>query len=177
MIAKQVNPDRELLDEKVNCAINFFQNAIVFNSTFAASMFHLGLMYRQIERFHEALQQFTKVQELLPNDVSNYIQRGLVYQDMGNHQYAIKDFKTAIEKQPEYSLSHFHMGVSKLKSRLVREAIEDFKKSELLDENPAVYDGLGCCYHALRDFDEAIDHFNKAIAAKPYKVDFLKNRA
>ena len=67
------------------------------------------------------------MQELLPNDKTIYIQRGLVYQDMGNHQYAIQDFKTAIEIEPEYGLSHFHMGVSKLKSRLVREAIEDFK--------------------------------------------------
>mgnify|MGYP000985792745 CR=1 FL=1 len=67
---------------------------------------------------------------------------------MGNHQYAIMDFKEAIRIDPEYALSHFHMGVSKLKSRLVREAIEDFKQSELLDLNPAVYDGLGCCYHS-----------------------------
>jgi len=69
------------------------------------------------------------------------------------------------------------MGTSKLKSRLIREAIEDFNRAIHLDENPAVYDGLGCCYHALRDYDEAIDYFNKAINAKPYKVDFLKNRA
>ena len=92
--------------------------------------------------------------------------------------FAIHDFEKAIELEPNYALSHFHMGVSKLKSRLIREAIEDFKKSELYEENPvAVYDGLGCCYHALHDFDEAIDHFNKAIEAKPYNVEFLKNRA
>lgn len=69
------------------------------------------------------------------------------------------------------------MGVSRLKSHLIREAILDFKQSEMLEENPSVYDGLGCCYHALKDFDEAIDHFNKAISAKPTNVEFLKNRA
>lgn len=78
---------------------------------------------------------------------------------------------------PSYALSYLHMGVSKLKSHLVREAIQDFKMSEELEENPAVYDGLGCCYHALKDFDEAIDNFNKAINAKPNNVEFLKNRA
>jgi len=69
------------------------------------------------------------------------------------------------------------MGVSKLKSRLIHEAIADFQQSERLEENPAVWDGLGCCYHALRRFDDAIVEFNKAITEKPYKVDFLKNRA
>ena len=67
------NPDRNLEEDKINCAISFFQYAIQYCSTFAASMFHLGLMFRRTERFHEALQQFTKVQELLPNDLSNYI--------------------------------------------------------------------------------------------------------
>ena len=41
----------------------------------------------------------------------------------------------------------------------------------------AVSDGLGCCYHALQNFDQAISYFNEAIDAKPYKVVFLKNRA
>ena len=76
---------------------------------------------------------------------------------MGNHQYAIRDFKSAIEIDPEYALSHFHLGVSKLKSRQIHKAIKYFKKSEQLDQNPSVWDGLGCCYHALLNFDEAIE--------------------
>ena len=69
------------------------------------------------------------------------------------------------------------MGVSKLKSRLPRDAIKDFEQSAMLEENPAVYDGLGCCYHALGNFDEAIEQFEKAILAKENNVEFLKNRA
>ena len=69
------------------------------------------------------------------------------------------------------------MGVSKLKSRIIREAIDDFNRSNSLEENPAVYDGLGCCKHALRDYDEAIINFNMAIEAKENNVEFLKNRA
>lgn len=96
---------------------------------------------------------------------------------MGNHEHAIKDFMFAIKKEPEYALSHFHMGMSKLKSRMIREAIVDFERSNSLKENPSVYDGLGCCKHALRDFDEAILNFNLAIEAKENNVDFLTHRA
>ena len=96
---------------------------------------------------------------------------------MGNHEYAVRDFESAINLDPEYAISYFHMGTSRLKQKLVRDAIEDFNKAILLDENPAVYDGLGCCFHAKHEFDEAIDYFNKAITAKPNKVEFLKNRA
>lgn len=80
---------------------------------------------------------------------------------MGNHQYAIADFEKAIELDPDYSLSHYHLGVSKLKSRLVREAKEDFKRSMLKEgDNPASLDGLGQCFHLMGKFEEAIDHFD-----------------
>jgi len=36
-------------------------------------MFHLGLMFRRKGLFREALQQFTRVQKLMPDDLSNYI--------------------------------------------------------------------------------------------------------
>jgi len=39
---------------------------------------------------------FSKVESKLPNDKTVYIQRGLVFQDMNNHQAAIKDFEKAI---------------------------------------------------------------------------------
>ena len=76
---------------------------------------------------------------------------------MGNHQYAIQDFKTANEIQPEYAIPYLHMGTSKLKSRLIREAIEDFNRAINFAEDPAVYDGLGQCHHALQDYEEAIN--------------------
>jgi len=42
------------------------------------------------------------------------------------------------------------MGISKLRSRAVKEAIRDFSKADELDEeeeNPGIHDGLGQCYH------------------------------
>ena len=99
---------------------------------------------------------------------------------MGNHSFAIQDFEEAIRIDPRYSLSRFHLGVSKLKSRQIREAIEDFKQADELDnleENPGIFDGLGCCYHALRDYPQAIEYFDMALEKEPTNIDFLKNRA
>ena len=95
--------------------------ALHFSPDFISPMFHQGLMFRRTKdfndapRFHEALRSFSRVQELLPGDKTVYIQRGMVYQDMGNHSFAIMDFEEAIRIDPGYSVSYFHLGVSKLK--------------------------------------------------------------
>lgn len=66
-------------------------------------------MFRRTGNFNDAIRQFTRVL-VKPKDPKRpdepdveslddktvYIERGLVYQDMGNHEYAIKDFTTAI---------------------------------------------------------------------------------
>ncbi len=63
---------------------------------------------------------------------------------MGNHQFAVNDFNSAIEIDPNFSEAYYRRGISKLKSRRYHEAIEDFRKSLELDtssENSGVFDG------------------------------------
>jgi tetratricopeptide (TPR) repeat protein len=58
----------------------------------------------------------TKVIEQLPDDKTVYIERGLVFKDMGNHHFAIEDFQRAIEIDKSCILAYFYSGTSKLKS-------------------------------------------------------------
>jgi lipoprotein NlpI len=54
------------------------------------------------------------VREKLPNDKTVYYERGVVYQLMGNHRLAIRDFDKAIELYPKYADALFCLGVSRL---------------------------------------------------------------
>ena len=62
MIARTQNLNREYEEDKINNAIMSFRQALEYCNTFIAAMFHLGLMYRRIEKFHDALIQFTSVE-------------------------------------------------------------------------------------------------------------------
>jgi tetratricopeptide (TPR) repeat protein len=98
-------------------------------------------MYRRIAQYHEALRYFSEVQETLQDDKTVYIQRGLVYQDMGNNWQAIKDFKHAIQLQENYSPAHFYLGISLLKDHKPVEALKEFTQASLYDtnnENPGI---------------------------------------
>jgi tetratricopeptide (TPR) repeat protein len=68
-------------------------------------------------------------------------------------------------------------------SRRYIEAIEDFKESQELDrqngkkDNAGIFDGQGSCFHALRDYDQALSFFHQAIEKDPRNTHFLMNRA
>lgn len=60
-------------------AIDMFDHSQECSESFYSAIFHQGLMYRRIGQYHDALRQFSKVQEKLPGDKSVYYGRGLVY--------------------------------------------------------------------------------------------------
>lgn len=132
----------------------------MIQENFVSSRFHLGLMYHRINKFQDALKCFTKVLIKIKDDKTVYIARGVVYQDMGNHQLAINDFQEALKYDQELSEGYYRSGFSKFYSKRYKEAIADFemaREKELnqmdedpnLQRNPGIPDGLGCCYHAL----------------------------
>ena len=102
---------------------------------------------------------------------------------MGNHQFAISDFNTSLQIDPEFCEGYFRRGVSKLYSKQFHEGIGDFKMSERYEsqeedkKNYGIPDGLGCCYHALKDMDSALQFYNEAINGDNQNTEFLMHRA
>ena len=71
---------------------------------------------------------------------------------MGNHPFAIEDFNKAISdfEQGTGENAYFYRGVSRLKSKELDGAEEDFNEAlqyESDPENPGIYDGLGLVYY------------------------------
>jgi tetratricopeptide (TPR) repeat protein len=107
---------------------------------------------------------------------------------MGNHPLAIQDFNSAIDLDFDLSEGYFRRGFSKFYSQNYNEAIIDFKTAEEkerlhletdpnLIKNAGIPDGLGCCYHALEQFVDAIDNYNTAITMDPSNTQFLMHRS
>ena len=155
-------------------AITQYKEALSIQEDFVSSRFHLGLMYHRINNFHEALKCFSKVLINIKDDKTVYIARGVVYQDMGNHALAITDFIQAIDLDKDLSEGYFRLGFSKFYSKNYNEAISDFKKADEkenlhlaidpnLIRNAGIPDGLGCCYHALEQYEKAIPFYDTAI--------------
>ena len=95
----------------------------------------------------------------IPTDKTVFIARGVVYQDMGNHQLAIKDFNKSIEIDSELSEGFYRRGISNLSLHYFKNSIEDLLKSMSCEEAPieernaGIPCGLGQCYHGKGELD------------------------
>lgn len=103
---------------------------------------------------------------------------------MGNNENAIKDFNEAIRiaeaaAEPHY-WSYYYLGVSYLKSKYPREALQQLNLANNYDgnsENPGIYDAIAQAHHQLRNYEDAITFYCEAIEKEPTDVDFYCNRA
>jgi len=53
-----------------------------------------------LEKYEEAVKDYTKAIELKPDDADTYYGRGLTYNYLGNYYYSIQDWEKAIELNP-----------------------------------------------------------------------------
>jgi len=94
------------------------------------------------------------------NDKTVFVARGLVYQEMGNHQKAIFDFNQAIKFDDSLSDGYYYRGLSKTKLKQYKTAVIDFEEAKNkerlqieenanLPPNAGISDGLGRCFHAI----------------------------
>lgn len=74
-----------------------YQKAIDIDENAYNSIFHLGTMHHKNMNFYEALKCYTASLRYYKEENDVYIRRGKVYQDMGNHQFAIRDFEEALK--------------------------------------------------------------------------------
>ena len=111
----------------------------------------------------------------MPSDKTVYFERGVVYQLMGNHELAIKDFEQALEIEPKYHEALYHVGRSRLASKNVIQAEKDFQKALAMSDKPEIYEGLGLCFHMKQEYEEAVSHFNDAITKDPTNVQFQRS--
>eukprot|EP01062_Namystynia_karyoxenos_P000161 TRINITY_DN1004_c0_g2_i4.p1 TRINITY_DN1004_c0_g2~~TRINITY_DN1004_c0_g2_i4.p1 ORF type:complete len:766 (+),score=272.00 TRINITY_DN1004_c0_g2_i4:89-2299(+) len=135
----------------------------------------LGLYDRAISDFDDAIRR-------VPDDENNYHSKGIVFQVQGNAatniQAAIEQFKKALDVNPDFIPSLFHLGlmyhISPQSSQLFL-AMECFTKVlKAAPDDRRAYESLGLVYCDLLYYDLAVGAFTKAIELKEdYAVNYF----
>ncbi len=140
-------------------------------------VFQQGNFRLMLNQISMAIEAYSHVIDLNPDNADAYINRGAAYIKEGKHDLAIENCNKAIQLHPDYALTYSNRGVAYDEKGEHDLAISDYDKAIELKPNYAdAYNNRGNAYRAKRMYDLAISDYDKAIELKPNYADAYYNR-
>ncbi|NIA07251.1 MAG: tetratricopeptide repeat protein [Actinobacteria bacterium] len=126
-----------------------------------------GLVYRRMEKYDRAINDFNRAAKLKPDYAKTYNNRGLTYWSMGKPKPAIRDFNEAISLNPSFARAYYNRAEVYREKNNYRKAIRDLNKAiELGLENARVYNSRGLVHQQKKEMEPAIRDFRQALRLK-----------
>jgi len=176
-LARLSNRDlKDSLEECLTCdhqrqfelAINSCTNAVTIDPDYAAAYSYRGVAYASLNKYDQAIADFTRDLELIPIATRSLINRGLVYMFQKRYDLAISDFTKSIEINPEEPQAYMNRGLSHVMLGETKPAVLDCQKAVALEERYwNAYVCLGLAYSGEQEWAMALTNFDRAIALAP----------
>ncbi|MDB5258875.1 MAG: hypothetical protein JWO73_83 [Candidatus Taylorbacteria bacterium] len=144
----------------------------------ARSYNDLGLMYMDREDYKQAETYLRKSIALEPRLSNAYNNLGIVLSNTGRNDESAVNYKKAIEINPNYANAYNNLGAYYMDAGRYAEAQAALEKAIQLDPYTyRQYQNLGAVYRLLRDREQMIFYYRKAVelgSKDPAILDYLK---
>ena len=140
-------------DEKVELhddrgALRDYNTALKLNPDLVEIYSKRGLVKNRMGNLHGAFKDLDRMIQINPEHIFAYNNRASARGNLGDDQGALDDLNKAIQINPEYAMAYFNLG-----------GVKGLIAKSKTDERDIV--------EAKRYYQEAIDHYNKALALNP----------
>ena len=157
--------------EKYEEALKVFHRALEEEALHTLSLYGRALSYFKMQRFHESIQDFDTLINLIPNSATYLSERGVALHLAGDNQTALKDFDKAVALEPENPYRYSSRAYIKDRMQDYKGSIDDYTKAIELDPEDAIsYNNRGLVEEKLGYKDKAKKSFDiadKLMPAKP----------
>ena len=142
-----------------------------FNSMKHLILFEEANKLIELNEFNKAVSCYEEAISIKSDYVEAYYNLGNLHHRMGNLDKAVRNFKKIVALNPEYSKSHpnkillviYYFSKGQIDSAL--ETIKMLVKTNAGDA--LLFNMMGGCYLSLRQFENAIQSYEKALEIKP----------
>jgi len=107
-------------------------------------------------RHKEAIREAKRAQEL--DSLSIYVNTytGVAFDFAGQYDRAIEEFLMTLAINPNYFITHYHLGRTYAAKGMIKESISELETAvKLSNETPLAIAALACCYYFVGKKDEA----------------------
>ncbi|MFQ5854912.1 MAG: tetratricopeptide repeat protein [Anaerolineae bacterium] len=127
-----------------------------------------GVTYARLQRYDDALQDYSYAIQLDPTYARAFANRGATYYELQDYNEALADFVWAIEQDPTFAGAYYNRGVTYEELQRYGEALADYTQAIELDPtNAKTYTNRGAIYEGLERYDEALADYDRAIQLDP----------
>lgn len=136
-----------------------------------------GYTYQKLDRYVEALVDYTRAIQLDPTYAKAYSNRAVTYDKLKLYDKALKDHHRAIQLNPTDAQIYANRGATYDKLQRYEDALADYNRAIELDPTQAKpYSNRGVTLANLKHYDKALADFNRAIQIEPTYALAYSNR-
>lgn len=159
-------------NEKYSEAIEILNEALEINPEYIVAKWNLGLIYRTIGLYEDALKEFLECVVL--DSESEYVkeeihyQMGLCYYDMGWTREALNNFNNHLKLFPNDIWGHLSIGNCYFDLGWIEDSIRKFKDSlQICPDFIPAYNSLALSYAEKGWYEEALEVLRTALLIVP----------
>ncbi len=161
---------------ETSLAIDDYEVALATTADHSIAAYNL-MRLKKAPKVHE-LHELDNFISDNPEFAPGYNSRGLYYYNLGKYGLASRDFKVAVELDPENVNYLFNQALCHEKQNNIASAESLFIRIiEIDSRHSGAYFNLGNMQFKQRAFEEAISYFTLAHHSNPENMDILYNRA
>jgi protein O-mannosyl-transferase len=153
---------------------------VAATTAFAVLLAYACVSYVQIGYWRDSYALFTHAEQVTTRNPVAESSLGIVFENSGQIDQAIRHYESAVEFMPQWSTPHFRLGLMyQMKNRL-DDAIRQYNLALAFETDPAeaweAYNNLGLVLAQLNRPREAIAQFTAAVNINPNDPVTLTNR-
>ena len=136
----------------------------------AKEFYTSGLIKYHSKRYKEALGDFSKSIKKDTKFFDAYIMKGQCYERMDENKKALKEYSKILKLNPKYVDAYIRRGQLYKKLLETDNAIADFSEALDIKSDPFVRMYRAESYIIIKEWDKAMDDFNKVLKKQPNNV-------
>lgn len=150
-------------------ALEYTNKALGINALDPEVLGARGNIYFDLQQYDKAIDDLSKSIEISPTNANFFNSRGAVYATVGKNELALADFNQAIKIDPFGPENYTNRALLYKSMNNNTAAIADYKTYlEKFNQNDfGIWNDIGACYYNNKEFNKAIESFNKAASLSP----------
>lgn len=141
-----------------------FKKALSLDPEFAIGHNNLGLIYKALNQYQDALSAFQTAIDLDPKYKKPYLNMGSTYLDKKEYDRALEYYQKALEIDPNYALAYYAIGDFYFRQKKYHQAIIPSQQAQKLNPNHLnTYKLLAEIFMAQGQSQKAIEEINKGL--------------